>query len=111
MLITQVSHNQEECQVGEDDCKYAWSQQQVLHSVDYNVYSTFWNVITGGLNAQGLHHCLPYVHHCHYPYMYEEYLKICQKHDISPKIKPSYWSALKGFVNQLHNLSLEDYGQ
>ena len=111
ILVTQVSHNQEECQVEKSDVNYTWCQQQVMHSVDYNVYSIFWNVITGGLNAQGLHHCLPYVHHCHYPYMYDEYVNICNKHNIKPHIRPGYLSALLGFIKQMHNLSYEDYGQ
>jgi fatty acid desaturase len=107
-LITEVSHNQEECQVKTSDVSYTWCQQQVLHSMDYNVYSIFWNIITGGLNAQGLHHCLPYVHHCHYPYMYAEYIQICKTHGIIPKIKSGFWDTFRGFVNHLHNLSHED---
>jgi fatty acid desaturase len=111
ILITQVSHNQEECQVKKSDVNHTWSQQQVLHSVDYNMYSIFWCIVTGGLNVQGLHHCVPYVHHCHYPYMYAEYVTICKTHGITPHIRSGFLDAVMGYLKHIHDLSYEDYGQ
>lgn len=70
-----------------------WSLSQIDHAVDFRSFSSpsnlqtepktlhgalthiflpsssslFWNIVTGGLNTQSLHHVLPSVHHCHYP--------------------------------------------
>jgi fatty acid desaturase len=105
-LITTVSHIQEECSVQYLD-KF-WSQRQILHSVDYNVDSLFWNIITAGLNTQSIHHVLPYVHECHYPTMYPEYVYICRKYGITPNIKNGFGDALYGFFSWMSRLSSKD---
>lgn len=72
--------------------------------VDYNVYSRFWNIVSGGLNAQSLHHLFPTVHNSHYPDLYAEYVRICTKHGVIVK-HTSATNVMSDYFKWIHKLS------
>jgi hypothetical protein len=59
MSITQVSHLQEVAQ--NDSNAEHWAKAQVAAALDYGHDSALTTFMTGGLNVQGLHHCLPFM--------------------------------------------------
>ena len=40
--------------------------------------------LTGGLNLQSIHHCLPSISLVPYPAMYPKFRKVCEKHHCAP---------------------------
>lgn len=83
--MTQTSHIQAQCQDSEnadDD----WTKQQIKGSLDYSVHGDSERrlvaMLTGGLNAQALHHALPTISQCHLADIYEDYVRICAKHNV-----------------------------
>jgi fatty acid desaturase len=119
MLFTQVSHVQEEVQQGcgcsgctrGTGCEgpgappAPWSHAQVATSVDYSQDSALMAFLSGGLNMQGLHHCLPSVSSAHYHGLYPTYRALAAKHGIPIKEAPSLWAAFAGYWRHVANLS------
>ena len=58
MSVTQVSHLQARAQAPPRAGQH-WAAQMVATSVDYGQDSHLATFLTGGLNMQGLHHCVP----------------------------------------------------
>ncbi|CAM9299214.1 unnamed protein product [Heterosigma akashiwo] len=102
MLFTQVSHihpeTQSEQTMGEED----WFKRQATTSMDYSTGSHLWSVLSGGLNNQALHHCLPSVSCCHYVDLYPKFQAVCEKHNVPLYRKPSIWHALKAFLGYIN---------
>mmetsp|Transcript_10780 Transcript_10780/g.17390 ORF Transcript_10780/g.17390 Transcript_10780/m.17390 type:complete len:501 (+) Transcript_10780:114-1616(+) len=102
MLFTQVSHihpeTQSEQTMGEED----WFKRQATTSMDYSTGSHLWSVLSGGLNNQALHHCLPSVSCCHYTDLYPKFQAVCEKHSVPLYRKPSLWHALKAFFGYIN---------
>lgn len=99
LAFTQVSHIQEGCQTEEAlDCGGDFFKVQASTSMDYSVDSSFWNLMSGGLNVQALHHCLPWVSSCHYTDLYPKFLKICIRHGAKPQTAPHLLSAMQSGI-------------
>jgi fatty acid desaturase len=96
MLITQVSHLQEEA--CPDQFTDSWAQNMLLATVDYSTDSLLWNILTGGLNCQALHHLIPGVSSSRYIELYPKFRKICAKHNIKIMEKKNLYEAVKGYL-------------
>lgn len=72
--------------------------------------STTWNIITGGLNTQSLHHVLPSVHHCHYPTIYPLFLSVCKRHGVHPKSARNAAVFVRGYLKWIESLSKDGNG-
>ena len=84
-LMTQTSHVQEACQVGEGGGGDCWTAGQVSTALDYSVGQPLATALTAGLNNQGMHHAMPAVSMAHFPDMYDEYEAICRRHGVEPR--------------------------
>jgi len=82
IMVTQASHIQPEVQVAELSDEPDFFKYQAKTSVDYSTPSDLWRLLTGGLNTQALHHCLPYVSCCHYTDLYPAFEACCNRHGI-----------------------------
>mmetsp|Transcript_14362 Transcript_14362/g.18819 ORF Transcript_14362/g.18819 Transcript_14362/m.18819 type:complete len:461 (+) Transcript_14362:166-1548(+) len=106
MLFSQVSHIHPETQseetMGQDD----WLKRQASTSMDYATGSHLWRVISGGLNTQSLHHCLPSISCCHYTDMYPKFEAVCKKHGVKLYKKPSLFHAFKAFMEYIGLLNI-----
>lgn len=103
--LTQISHIQKECS---NITNKDFIEQMILTSTDYNVTSEFMRIMTGGLNCQALHHCLPGVSSSHYHKLYPEFIEICRKHGIEPKVKKNLWTVLIEYMKHIKNLGKPD---
>jgi len=81
LAVTQSSHIQPECQDPMEDETDFW-KRQARTSVDYSADSGFWTLMTGGLNVQAIHHCLPMVSCSHYKALYPKFEAVCAKNGI-----------------------------
>jgi fatty acid desaturase len=109
MTITQVSHIQEETQPAKPNEN--WMRQMVESSMDYSQDSDFWSLVTGGLNMQSLHHCLPAVDSSHLMTLYPKFRAICEKHGVKIHQAPSLWAAIVQYWSHIHNLSKKPKGE
>lgn len=104
MTFTQVTHINE---VVQNSQKWKhWTHQMVDTSLDYSQDSFFWTYVSGGLNMQGLHHCLPSLSSSHYKEFYPVYRKVCKKHKIKIHETDSLYTALMLYLSHMKNLSL-----
>jgi fatty acid desaturase len=104
MTITQISHIQAVTQPGDGD-KGSWMRQMVESSLDYNQGSAFWSVVTGGLNMQSLHHCLPVLSSSRYRAFYPRFREICLRHGLIIREVPSFWDAVRNYWSYVKQLS------
>ena len=109
MTVTQVSHIQEEAQPEKPNEN--WMRQMVESSVDYSQDSAFWSLLSGGLNAQSLHHCLPAISSSRLHEMYPKFRAICKKHGVKIHEVPTIWDAIKKYWSHMNNLSKEPKGE
>ena len=131
LLFAQGAHLQHGCH---SVAQRPWSHSQINHSVDfrclvtfapkfrfinshspslhphYSPLSTTWNIITGGLNTQSLHHVLPSVHHCHYPAIYPLFLSVCKRHGVHPKSAQNAAVFVRGYLKWIESLSEDGSG-
>ena len=103
MSVTQVSHIQEEVQPEKPNEN--WMRQMVESSLDYSQDSAFWYLMTGGLNMQSIHHCLPAVHTSQLFELYPKFRTICKKHGVKLHEVPTFWDALTKYWSYINNLS------
>ena len=82
MCVTQVSHVQAAAQAPQAPGTH-WARAQVAASVDYAQGSRLVTFLTGGLNSQGLHHCLPFLSSSRFVDFYPQYRAICEKHGVA----------------------------
>ena len=75
-----------------------------MMQVDYYGTSKFWNIVTGGLNAQSLHHLFPSVHNSHYPYLYHEYKRICANHGVKVQ-EFTFLDVFVSYLRCIHDLA------
>ena len=109
MTITQISHIQVETQpvAGRS---VGWMRQMVESSLDYSQDSAFWSIVTGGLNMQSLHHCLPVLSSSRYRAFYPKFREVCLRHGLIIREVPSFWDAVSNYwcyVKQLSQPKIE----
>lgn len=105
MTVTQVSHIQEEAQPEKPNEN--WMRQMVESSLDYSQESEFWFLVSGGLNIQSLHHCLPAMGSSQLFHLYPKFRAICEKHGVKLHEVPTFWDAIKKYWSHMANLSKE----
>jgi fatty acid desaturase len=105
VIITQVSHIQEEVQ--HEIPNENWMRQMVQSSMDYSQDSAFWSLITGGLNMQSIHHCLPAIDSSHFMELYPKFRAICEKHGVKINEVPTLWDAFNKYCSYIYKLSQE----
>jgi fatty acid desaturase len=67
------------------------ARRQVLSAVDYAPDSPFWGLVSGGLNAQSLHHLVPTVHSRHYISLYPIYRECKRRWGVEGVEKMTLW--------------------
>merc|ERR1712007_121052 len=97
-FFTQVSHLQEEC-FPEKQSDASFARRQVMSSMDFAADSIVWGHISGGLNMQALHHCIPSVSAMHLRDLYPKFRQVCKKHGVQLKEASSLKSFVVGFIN------------
>jgi len=106
MTFTQITHINENAQ--KNQTWSHWSEQMVDTSMDYGQTSFFWTYVSGGLNMQGLHHCLPSLSSSRYRKFYPIYREICKEHKIKIHETDSLRSALLMYCNHMKNLTFAE---
>jgi len=107
IIFTQVSHIQEECQANETKFATDFFKTQATTSLDYSVDSYLWSFLSGGLNLQSLHHCLPWVNSCHYRALYPKFVEVCKKHGAQPPTVENLPGALNLGYNYVVKLNTQ----
>jgi len=107
MCITQISHLQAEAQVAGEQQQH-WARAQVAASLDYAQGSRLVSYLTGGLNAQGLHHCLPFLSSSRFVDFYPQYRAICARHGVAIKETAGFGASLAMFWAHIDALSRKD---
>ena len=103
ITVTQISHIQEETQ--RQAAWPHWSHQMVDTSLDYSQDSALVTLLTGGLNMQGLHHCVPGLSSSRFQQVYPIYRALCQKHGLVIHEAPSPWEAIRRYWVHMYRLS------
>ncbi|CAD7937604.1 unnamed protein product [Amoebophrya sp. A25] len=81
-----------------------WIREQIAYTADFRPDSWAWYLVSGGLNMQSIHHCMPGISHSHYTAMYPGYVKVLKKHGVEPKIVPTFGEFVWGFFRWIHEL-------
>jgi len=114
MTITQISHIQEATQRAVTDAGSSsssssssrWVRQMVESSLDYSQDSLFWTIVTGGLNMQSLHHCMPALSSSRYRAFYPHFRAVCKKHGVAINEVSDIWTAIGLYWAHIYRLSL-----
>lgn len=106
MAVTQISHIQEDTQASYPS--ESWMREMIDSSFDYAQDSPLWTFLTGGLNIQSLHHCIPVLSSSRYREFYPTYRKICEKHGIRIREAPTFWDATRLYWTYIQKLSLKN---
>jgi len=98
-FLTQVSHLQEECFLdAKAQEKLTFMQYQASTSMDFCPESAIWGHVSGGLNTQAIHHCLPPISAMHLRFLYPKFRQVCKKHGVQLKESPSMSQFVWGFI-------------
>jgi fatty acid desaturase len=109
MCITQISHVQAAAQAAAQAAPHPhWARAQVAASLDYAQGSRLVTYLTGGLNAQGLHHCLPFLSSSRFVDFYPQYRAVCARHGVVIKETPGFFTSLALFWGHIADLSCKD---
>jgi len=111
IVFTQVSHIQEGCQTDEALDSGDFFKTQAQTSMDYSEDSKFWNFMSGGLNVQALHHCLPWVSCCHYTDLYPKFLETCKRHGVQPQSAPNLLAAMQSGTKYVVKMNTPGFGK
>lgn len=82
-----------------------WAIQQVEHTVDYAVSSTFWLHISVGLNLQAVHHLFPQIGWGHYTELAPIIHDVCAQFNVKYTTKPSFWEACASHYRYLVDIN------
>lgn len=82
-----------------------WAIQQVEHTLDYAVDSTFWLHVSNGLNLQVVHHLFPQVAWSHYTELAPIVDEVCNEFNVKHATKASFWEALSSHYSYLVNIN------
>jgi fatty acid desaturase len=84
-----VSHNTEEIDYNYDgEC---WAEMQIRSSANWSPQSTFWWLVSGGLNFQIEHHLFPGVCHVHYPEVAKIVKNTCKEFKVPYNSHPTFY--------------------
>jgi fatty acid desaturase len=108
VTVTQISHIQEETQRHTSGWAH-WSHQMVDTSYDYAQESALVTFLTGGLNMQGLHHCLPGLSSSRFQQVYPVYRALCAKHNLKIHEAGTFFEAVRRYWIYIYKLSKERF--
>eukprot|EP00636_Phaeomonas_parva_P003541 CAMPEP_0118862098 /NCGR_PEP_ID=MMETSP1163-20130328/7412_1 /TAXON_ID=124430 /ORGANISM="Phaeomonas parva, Strain CCMP2877" /LENGTH=503 /DNA_ID=CAMNT_0006795965 /DNA_START=145 /DNA_END=1653 /DNA_ORIENTATION=- len=104
MVVTQVSHVQEETQTNEIVNEPDFFKRQAMTSMDYSAPSNFARFWTGGLNMQSIHHVCPGLNSSHYTDIYPAFHALCVKHGCAPAKADNIVHALYKHLKYVYRL-------
>jgi linoleoyl-CoA desaturase len=114
MCVTQVSHIQAKCR---PDQSSSWMANQVQTTQDYLPESRVANFVTGGLNLQSVHHCLPNVHNAWLPQLYPLLLRVLKSQGCDVHAPATSWRqpfremlAYEAYLNVASEAKVEEPG-
>jgi hypothetical protein len=87
-----------------------WAEAQIRSSANWSVGSTFWLLVSGGLNYQIEHHLFPGIAHVHYPAISAIVRDECSKRGIPYTAYPSFRAIFYAHVLQLYRLGRPPIG-
>jgi len=98
-FFTQVSHLQAECfPDAKAQAEPSFMKRQVTTAMDFSADSALWGHVSGGLNTQAIHHCVPSVSAMHLRALYPKFRQVCRKHSVELKEARSLGAFLWGFI-------------
>lgn len=99
-----VSHNtsKTDYNIHEDQ---DWAELQIRTSANWSVHSTFWWIVSGGLNFQIEHHLFPGICHVHYPAISEIVKQVCKEKKLPYNAYPTFNEIWKDHLNTLKKLA------
>lgn len=103
-LTFQLNHVVEDVQLPVDLNERDWAKIQISTTMDYEVDSFFWALVTGSLNLQTIHHLYPATLQIFYPKLRLLVLEKCEKFKIQLNHKKSFLDAFKSHINHLKKL-------
>ena len=101
MGASQINHNLEDCSGSDTN----FLKHQVITAQNFGTRSTFWFIFSGGLNYQIEHHLMPFVNHCHLPFLAPGVKEICCKHGVEYKVSAGYRNAFAKHLEHTKELS------
>jgi len=96
-----VSHNTEEIHY---NFKGDWAEMQIRSSANWSPQSTFWWLVSGGLNFQIEHHLFPGICHVHYPEIAKIVKNVCKEFKIPYNSHPTFYDIYTSHVKGLQKL-------
>ena len=84
-------------------------KRQVTTAMDYKQDSIFWQVMTGGINIQSMHHCFPSVCSANFVDVYPKFMQVCEDHNVKINSKKTWVEAMTGMISHMWNLNSGDF--
>ena len=109
ICFTQVNHLQAECFLPAVLDEPNAMKRQVTTAMDYKQDAMFWQVMTGGINIQSMHHCFPSVCSANFVDVYPKFVEVCRKHNCAINMKASWIEAMTGMLSHMWNLNTGDF--
>jgi len=82
-----------------------WAMLQVMTSSNFANDSTFWTLVSGGLNFQIEHHLFPGVNHVHLRGISPIVKQTCKEFGVPYNTIPSFYAAVYSYYVHLRNMS------
>jgi linoleoyl-CoA desaturase len=109
IAFTQVNHLQAECFLPAVLDEPNAIKRQVTTAMDYKQDSIFWQVMTGGINIQSMHHCFPSVCSANFVDVYPKFVQVCEDHNCKINMKKSWVESMTGMISHMWNLNSGDF--
>ena len=109
VAFTQVNHLQAECFLPAVLDEPNAIKRQVTTAMDYKQDAMFWQVMTGGINIQSMHHVFPSVCSANFVDVYPKFVKVCDTHNVKINSKKSWVEAMTGMLTHMYQLNSGDF--
>jgi len=83
-----------------------WAELQIRTSSNWSVHSTYWLIISGGLNYQIEHHLFPGVCHVHYPAISKIVQEVCKEYQLPYNAYPTFTDIYCDHIRTLKKLGI-----
>jgi len=116
-VFSQINHLNEmsvETSKGATDNKLlreSWAARQVSTSNNFAIGSTFWHVLSNGLNLQIEHHLFPGLNHCHLHTIAPIVRETCEEYGVEYKSFESWGDIMGATLKWLGQLSEDDISE
>mgnify|MGYP006148664315 FL=1 len=109
IAFTQVNHLQAECFLPAVLDEPNAVKRQVTTAMDYKQDSVAWQIMTGGINIQSMHHVFPSVCSANFVDVYPKFVEVCRKHNCTVNMKSSWAESMTGMLSHMWNLNSGDF--